>query len=130
MVFRLSLCITVCLTILWTLYFYNFSATLTDWIKSNEIFEMPFKFFVGKCKKTLTNKVDNFSKIWTNMWKQLEIKIKIFKNILTKGQYGPDVFLCKYGMSAKFLVWFFCFREDENNLKSIFDCYGGQNQQY
>ena len=32
----------------------DFYAPLTAWIKSNDIFEMPFKFSVGKCTKTLS----------------------------------------------------------------------------
>ena len=48
----------------------NFSSPLTAWIKSNDIFEMPFQFSFGKCP---------------NMSRQLEIKINIFKNISTKG---------------------------------------------
>ena len=39
----------------------NFSSPLTAWIKSNDIFEMPFKFSVGKCPKNLWEVI-----IWSN----------------------------------------------------------------
>ena len=43
-------------------FFFNFSALLTDLIKSKDIFEMPFKFSVGKCQKNVSD-----LQLFTNM---------------------------------------------------------------
>ena len=32
----------------------NFSAPITAWVKTKDNFEMPFKFSIGKCPKTLS----------------------------------------------------------------------------
>ena len=45
--------------------FYNFSAPLTAWIKRKDIFEMPFKFSVGKSQKTLSELT-----IWTRYYQK------------------------------------------------------------
>ena len=115
--------------------FCNFSAPLTAWIKRKDNFEMPFKFSIGKCPKTLSELT-----IWPRYGQKCEDNLKLkstFSRIFNKrslwmmeGSHGSwCVIMAKRGVCKVTGIVFRC-REDANHFKNIFDHFGGQNCQF
>ena len=71
---------------------YNLSASLTDWRKNKDIFEMPSKFSVGQCQTTLSDVTiwPRYDQICEDNWKLKSTFLRLFqqKFLVIDGPHG------------------------------------------